>query len=49
VKSRPLVVLSVTADSGSREGRVPVQPYQTLSGRVLLLLELIEDEVLEGF
>jgi hypothetical protein len=28
---------------------VPVQPYKAFGGCVLLLLELVEDEVLEGF
>ena len=35
---------------GSRsKGCIPVQPYKALGGDVLLLLELIENEVLEGF
>jgi hypothetical protein len=28
---------------------IPVEPYEALGGSVLLLLELVEDEVLEGF
>lgn len=29
-------------------GHVPGQPQETLSGDVLLLLELVDDEVLQG-
>jgi hypothetical protein len=28
---------------------IPVQPHKALGGSVLLLLELVKDEVLEGF
>jgi hypothetical protein len=28
---------------------IPVEPYEALGGSVLLLLELVENEVLEGF
>ena len=34
-------------ESGER-GNVPVEPDEALGGSVLLLLELVQDEVLEG-
>jgi hypothetical protein len=43
------VVMLGDAMESARRKNTPVQPYKAFGGCVLLLLELVEDEVLEGF
>ena len=54
MKSRPLKAIVVSTKDGGAGGSrdnvcIPVQPYKALSRDVLLLLEFVKHEILEGF